>query len=493
MLFNSYTFLLFFALVFLVYRYAGNWTIKKSFLLLASYVFYAAWNPPFVALLWLSTIVDWYAGKGIERNSANPRKKRRFLYLSLAVNLGMLGFFKYSGFLVDNLNSLLVVAGSPLSFDFPNIILPVGISFYTFQTLSYSIDIYRGNMKAADSFLDYALYVTFFPQLVAGPIVRAIDFIPQCKNAIRVHNDQIGWGLSLFVIGLFAKVVLADSFASPIAELLFNRPGDLGFISAWTGVLAFAVQIFCDFFGYSTCAIGIALCMGFDLPDNFRFPYGAIGFSDFWRRWHISLSSWLRDYLYIPLGGNRLGPTRTHVNLMATMLLGGLWHGASWMFVIWGLMHGLFLVGERWISQTAISRSSLWSSLAGKFFLAGLTFVLVCFTWVFFRAQNMEVALRVCRAMLDVPSLFADLWAALSTGSTQPLADALWMGRLNYVIGCCLGVGLMLSHFAMRSATIETVFAKLSLVSRAFALFAMMLLTYFCFSGDANAFIYFQF
>ncbi len=354
MLFNSYTFILFLAAVLLLSRMLANWTWRKSLLLLSSYVFYAAWNPPFVVVLWISTIVDWYVGKWIHASSTRERRTF-FLIISLLVNLGMLSYFKYGGFFVDNLNMLLHLAGFNFAFSQISIVLPVGISFYTFQTLSYTIDIFRGRLSPWHSFLDYALYVTFFPQLVAGPIVRAANFLPQCRSSRIGSSKQMGWGLSLLVIGLFAKIVIADSLAAPTVEVVYDSHGTLGCIAAWAGTLAFAIQIFCDFFGYSTCAIGVALSLGFSLPDNFRWPYGAIGFSDFWRRWHISLSSWLRDYLYIPLGGNRMGIRRTYVNLMITMLLGGLWHGASWMFVIWGGLHGIYLMAEGLIRQSGVA------------------------------------------------------------------------------------------------------------------------------------------
>lgn len=335
MLFTSYAFIPFFLIVVLVSRALSNWTARKAFLLVASYLFYAAWNPPFVILLWISTLIDWHVAKRIDR-SQSMRARRSLLLVTLLVNLGLLGYFKYFGFLVRSMTELLAAVNVNVTFADPDIILPVGISFYTFQTLSYTLDVYRRKARPGRSFLDYALYVTFFPQLVAGPIVRATEFLPQCVASRKATSSQIGWGLSLFTIGLFAKVVIADALMAPVVESVYDVATPAGFLPAWTGTVAFAMQIFCDFFGYSTCAIGVALTLGFALPDNFRFPYGAVGFSDFWRRWHISLSTWLRDYLYIPLGGNRKGATRTYVNLAITMLLGGLWHGASWMFLIWG-------------------------------------------------------------------------------------------------------------------------------------------------------------
>ena len=242
-----------------------------------------------------------------------------------------------------------------------DIILPMGISFYTFQTMSYTIDMYYERRAPAKNFLDFALYVTFFPQLVAGPIVRSGDLIPQFESPRKANTNQFLWGLFLLTLGLFQKVVMADSLLANKADTVFGAGQTLHGLDAWGGVLAFSGQIFFDFAGYSTCAIGIAMMLGFVLPDNFRFPYASIGFSDLWRRWHITLSSWLRDYLYIPIGGNRLSSTRTYVNLMITMLLGGLWHGAAWTFVVWGALHGLYLMIERFLRSRISLKINAWN------------------------------------------------------------------------------------------------------------------------------------
>jgi len=346
MVFNSLTFAVFFAAVIGLHALSLPWRVRKFNLLLGSYLFYAAWNPPFVVLLWMSTLVDWFVARAM--GSAEGKHRRRALLLvSLCTNLGILGFFKYGDFVLENFTALMAVLGvvyQPLELD---VVLPVGISFYTFQTLSYTIDVYRGKMRPWGSFLDFALFVTFFPQLVAGPIVRAADFLPQCTEPRRSTRERLGWGLSLLTLGLFEKVSLADGLIAPIVDKVFEKPENLTAIEAWTGALGFSLQIFFDFAGYSTCAIGAAMCLGFDIPRNFRFPYAAIGFRDFWRRWHVSLSTWLRDYLYVSLGGNRKGNERTYVNVMMTMLIGGLWHGASWNFVYWGGLHGLSIASSR--------------------------------------------------------------------------------------------------------------------------------------------------
>ena len=323
MVFNSLTFVVFFALVLGIHSLPLPWTARKINLLVASYIFYSAWNPPFVILLWVSTVVDWYAAQGLVK-ARRESARHAWMLLSVIANLGMLAYFKYGQFLVDNFSAVMAsigIAWQPAHYD---IVLPVGISFYTFATLSYTLDIYLRRALPARNFLDYALFVTFFPHLVAGPIMRPTELVPQFAEPRRATGDQIRFGLALMTIGLFNKVVLADSFLATAAERVYDNDKVPGTLDAWIGTLAFSGQIFCDFAGYSTTAIGAALCLGFAMPDNFRFPYAAVGFSDFWRRWHITLSSWLRDYLYIPLGGNRHGARRTYFALMGTMLLGGL-------------------------------------------------------------------------------------------------------------------------------------------------------------------------
>jgi len=447
--------------------------VIASVLLVASYVFYAAWNPPFVILLWISTMVDWLAAKGIHASSSQ-RRRRLFVAISLVANLGLLGYFKYGGFIVDNFILLVRSLGLNLSLASPNIILPVGISFYTFQTLSYTLDVYRRDIKPPDSFLDYALYVTFFPQLVAGPIVRAADFLPQCTEAKAFSGRAVGWGLCLMVLGLFEKVALADGILAPIVEAVYDTPAPADFVSAWCGTFAFAGQIFLDFAGYSLCAIGSALALGFVVQDNFRFPYAAVGFSDFWGRWHMSLSSWLRDYLYIPLGGSRRGPFRTVASLMITMLLGGLWHGASWTFVVWGGLHGLYLVVERAIRKVTPWR---WEhrSLA-QMPVALLTFLLVCVAWVFFRAHSFEQAFDVTAALLGA-----------GPGDVERL-----LRPESVVLSIAVTFILLCVHWSMRETSFASVMTRVPWWARSLAL-AALIVGIFGLSGEDRAFIYFQF
>ncbi len=473
MLFNSLTFLLFLGWVLLVHSAPLPWKLKKQHLLVASYLFYAVWNPPFVILLWLSTVLDWYAARGIDRSESSTTR-RGWLMASILLNLGLLSYFKYGTFLLENFVQLAAALGITYVPPTQDIILPVGISFYTFQTLSYSLDVYLRRAKPARSFLDFALFVTFFPQLVAGPIVRPTDLLPQFATPRKATPVQLGWGLLLVTIGLFEKVVLADGILAKVADPVFNATTVLAPLDAWIGVLAFSGQIFCDFAGYTTTAIGVSLALGFSLIDNFRSPYAAIGFSDFWRRWHISLSTWLRDYLYIPLGGNQRGPTRTYVNLMLTMLLGGLWHGASWTFVVWGGLHGLYLSAERWM-RPRWGGAPFWRGATGRLSLALLTYTLVNITWVFFRARDFTSAGRLLGSML------------LITTDGEPLLNSYLL-----LSGSACMLALVSAHWFMRDRQLHLVAQRASapLVGAAWGMILFLLAIT---NGGSDAFIYFQF
>lgn len=471
MVFNTLTFVAFFAAVLLLHSLPLPWTKKKINLLLASYLFYAAWNPPFVILLWISTVVDWYAAQGLVK-SERPAARKAWMLLSVVANLGMLFYFKYGTFLLDNWTALMGTLGVAYQPPAMDIVLPVGISFYTFATMSYTLDIYLRRAEPARNFLDYALFVTFFPHLVAGPIMRPTELVPQFEQPRKATVDQMRFGLALITLGLFQKVVLADTLLSSPAERVFDGKAVPGLLDAWVGTLAFSGQIFCDFAGYSTTAIGVALCLGFAMPDNFRFPYAAVGFSDFWRRWHITLSSWLRDYLYIPLGGNRHGPVRTWLALMGTMLLGGLWHGASWTFVVWGGLHGLYLGVERAL------RSRFSGYVPGPLALLGLgllTYTLVNITWVFFRAHSFERAGTILQGMAGL------------NGAAEPILPT------YFVVSALLVVtALFTTHWLMRKTTLESMLSRAPamLVAPALALMAFAIIIS---QGTGNAFIYFQF
>lgn len=471
MVFNSLTFIVFFAIVVALFWMPFAWTTRKLILLVASYLFYAAWNPPFIVLLWISTVVDWWAANRIARSST-PWSRRAWMLTSVIANLGMLGWFKYGEFLMSNFQLLAAAVGveyQPPHFD---IVLPVGISFYTFATMSYTLDVYLKRAEPTPRMLDFMLFVTFFPHLVAGPIMRPTELVPQFERVVRPNLSQLRFGLALMTLGLFEKVVLADGFLAGPAEQLFDGTRVPGALDAWFGTLAFSGQIFCDFAGYSTTAIGAALCLGFKMPDNFRFPYAAVGFSDFWRRWHITLSSWLRDYLYIPLGGNRHGPARTYFALMMTMLLGGLWHGASWTFVVWGGLHGIYLAAERLLR----SRFAAYRPGPIAFLLMGLlTYALVNLTWVFFRAGTFEKAWSVLSGMFGLNS------------STEPILAVAHLIAVGVIVG-----GILIVHWRMRGRTLESLVSATPAPVIA-AVWAVMLFSVIIEQGTGSAFIYFQF
>ena len=471
MVFNSLTFAVFFAIVLLLHSLPLSWRAKKVNLLIASYLFYAAWNPPFIILLWISTVVDWWAANRIAQASS-PWRRRAWMLTSVTANLGMLGWFKYGEFMLANFQALAAAVGvayQPPDFD---IVLPVGISFYTFATMSYTLDVYLRRAEPTPRLLDFSLFVTFFPHLVAGPIMRPTELVPQFEQPRRASMDQLRFGLALMTLGLFQKVVLADGFLAAPAEQVYDNTMAPGALDAWFGTLAFSGQIFCDFAGYSTTAIGAAMCLGFAMPDNFRFPYAAVGFSDFWRRWHITLSSWLRDYLYIPLGGNRKGEARTYASLMTTMLLGGLWHGANWTFVVWGGLHGLYLSVERWLR----SRFAGWSpGPLALFGLGLLTYFLVNITWVFFRAATFTKAWEVLRGMFG----FAV--------DAKPILAGVHLIAVGVIVG-----GIVATHWLMRRRTLESLVARTPalVLTLVWALMAFAILIE---QGTGNAFIYFQF
>ena len=471
MIFNSLLFVAFFAVVLALHSLPLPWRVKKINLLVFSYIFYAAWNPPFVALLWISTVVDWFAAQALVK-AEGAWKRRAWMLASVIVNLGMLGYFKYGQFFVDNFVTLAAMAGVHYSAPKADIVLPVGISFYTFATLSYTLDVYLRRAKPATNFLDYALFVTFFPHLVAGPIMRPTELVPQFATPRQATPNQLGFGLALMTLGLFQKVVLADGFLGPAAEKVYDSDKVPGMLDSWMSTLAFSGQIFCDFAGYSTTAIGVALCLGFAMPDNFRFPYAAIGFSDFWRRWHITLSSWLRDYLYIPLGGNRHGQARTYAALMGTMLIGGLWHGASWTFVVWGGLHGLYLAGERAVRQRFPGHRLGWFGSVG---LGLLTFALVNIAWVFFRAKTFEKAWLILKGMFGM------------NAKPEPLLAAVYLLTTGGIVA-----GIVGAHWYMRNKTLEMVIARTHPAVLA-AVWTTLAFAVIIEHGKGNAFIYFQF
>jgi len=473
MLFNSLTFAAFFAITLAIYYVLQSWSHRKCLLLAASYVFYAGWNPPFVVLLWLSSTIDWWLARRIIA-AGTTASRRGWMVLSVVVNLGLLGYFKYGAFALSSFAALMTAVGVDWKAPTWDIVLPVGISFYTFQSLSYTIDCYRRRTAADTGYTDFLLFVSFFPQLVAGPIVRAGLFLPQLQRPREASRNQLGWGVALLCIGLFHKVVLADGIFAPAVDQVYGNPAAHGAIDTWAAVVGFAGQIYYDFAGYSLCAIGAALCFGFDLPDNFAHPYGALGITDFWRRWHVSLSAWLRDYLYIPLGGNRGSELATYRNLMLTMLIGGLWHGASWMYVLWGGLHGCYLAIERLLrSRCGIDVSQPGTRLAGNL-TAVATAVVVTLTWIPFRAADGRIA--------------CDILANLGRFSVPAQID---VGRLYVVAAVALLT--VIWHCRMRMRLLEEWFGNgpgvWQSIVLGFALCAVFLMS----GGDQRAFIYFQF
>ena len=400
MIFTELRFLGFFLLVFAVHWALRHNGWRKLWLLASSYFFYAAWDWRFLSLILLSTSVAFGTGLLMSR-SVGVRSRKQWLVLSIATNLGVLGAFKYFDFFIESGRVVLAAVGLPASVHTLGIILPVGISFYTFQTLSYSIDVYRGRLPATRKALDLALYIGFFPQLVAGPIVRATDFLPHLTRRRSFAGVRVRACLVLFLVGFIKKAGISDTIA-PGVDRYFADPAAYTALGAWIGVLFYAVQIYCDFSGYSDMAIACAGLLGYNLCTNFRFPYLASSVAEFWQRWHISLSSWLRDYLYIPLGGNRGSRLFIYRNLMLTMLLGGLWHGAAWRFVIWGGLHGAALVASRewsrWVRPTGAWAAAL--PVLG----ALATFYWVCVAWIFFRAPDLETAFTVVRSFVLLES-----------------------------------------------------------------------------------------
>jgi alginate O-acetyltransferase complex protein AlgI len=411
MFFNSLAFALFLpTVVGLYWMLPGR--ARVSLLLIASYVFYGWWDVRFLGLIVLSTVVDWYVARRIGAMPDGGRR-RRWLWVSLAGNLGMLAFFKYWNFFTESAASMLTEIGLEPNLPMLEIILPVGISFYTFQTLSYVIDVYRRDLEPERSLVQFALFVSFFPQLVAGPIERAKHLMPQLRN-LPTSVRTIDWSGSALLIlrGLFRKVVIADGLA-PLVNEVFASPGRYGSVTVAAGVVAFSLQIYGDFAGYTDIARGTAKLFGVDLMENFKAPYLSRGFSEFWRRWHISLSTWLRDYLYVPLGGNRGSRWATYRNLMITMLLGGLWHGAAWGFVVWGALHGAYLVIERWLARDRTGATGR-ATLPVVF-----VFAVVTMTWIPFRSETLSSALTM------IESLFGPI------GGEQLVAAPLVVGLMG--------------------------------------------------------------
>lgn len=471
---------------------------RTALLLLVSYGFYAAWDWRYLPLIFGSSTVDYFLARAIAREEL-PRRRKAWLAVTVALNLGFLGFFKYWNFGLENFAFVteLMLGNAPAfaSAESLKVLLPpVGISFFTFESMSYVIDVYRRELEPHESYFRYLLFVSFFPHLVAGPIVRPRDLLPQLEREPGITREQGGEAMFLVAVGLLKKVVIADQLAVNLVDRVFERPESFSSLEVLAGIYGYAVQIYCDFSGYTDIAIGSALLLGVRFPLNFNAPYKARNIADFWRRWHISLSTWLRDYLYIPLGGNRGSELSTYRNLILTMLLGGLWHGAAWTFVFWGFLHGAALAvtrafqrfnarrkgrfepkedaGVRGAPLGAEARPSALSALGavlGVFF----TFHVVCLAWVFFRATSFGGAVRVLRQLAELTTF---------TPNLPPLLAAL------------LGVGL-LSHYVPERAFawMRSRFARLPAPAQGLLLFLVAALLHEAASAKAVPFVYFQF
>ena len=473
MIFSSGIFLWLFAAFIVVYLLLQRRTTARlMFVTLFSYYFYYKSSGTYFFLLAVVTVSDFLLALLME-HTVTRWKRKLWVVVSLCVNLGLLCYFKYTNFLLECWASL--TGGN---FSMLDIFLPVGISFFTFQSLSYTIDVYRREIKPLTNLLDYAFYVSFFPQLVAGPIVRARDFIPQIRRPLFVSDEMFGRGIFLIVSGLFKKTVISDYISVNFVERIFDNPTLYSGVENLMGVYGYALQIYCDFSGYSDMAIGIALLLGFHFNINFDSPYKSASVTEFWRRWHISLSSWLRDYLYISLGGNRKGKVRQYVNLIITMFLGGLWHGASWNFVLWGVLHGVALaVHKFWMSLTGRKKGEQSHGIR-RFFGVVVTFHFVCFCWIFFRNADFATSVDMLRQIFTVfrpqllPQLLAGYWEVFAL----------------------MGLGYML-HFLpdnWERACTKTVI-RLPLLGKAVLMIALIYLVIQMKSSDIQPFIYFQF
>jgi D-alanyl-lipoteichoic acid acyltransferase DltB (MBOAT superfamily) len=392
MLFNSFEFLVFFIVVTITYfvlEHKYRWLL----LLTASCYFYAAFVPVYLLILFATIVIDYFAGISIEK--ASPGNKKKVLLISILANVGILFFFKYYNFFIENINAVYTHLGIENELPDLSIVLPIGLSFHTFQAMSYTIEVYRGHQKAEKHFGLYALYVMFYPQLVAGPIERPQNILPQLHSIKKFNYQNLASGLSLMLWGFFKKIVIADRLAIVVNEI-YNNPTDYHGLTLLMATFFFAFQIYCDFSGYSDIAIGAARVMGFDLMRNFNIPYFSTKLSEFWTRWHISLSTWFRDYVYIPLGGNRTLKWRWYYNILITFLLSGFWHGAKWTFIIWGAIHGIFLIIEH---NFNLGKKKL--SKPVKVLLTLKTFLIVCLAWVFFRANSLSDAISILKGIAN--------------------------------------------------------------------------------------------
>jgi D-alanyl-lipoteichoic acid acyltransferase DltB (MBOAT superfamily) len=447
--------------------------VRVVFLLGASYAFYAYWDWRFLPLIWASSTIDWLLGNAIGR-AHDPARRRLWLAGTVVINLGVLAVFKYANFGIDSARAVLTALGVHAPETTLRIALPIGVSFFTFESMSYVIDIYRRELEPHPSYLEYLCFVAFFPHLVAGPIVRPRDLLPQIAGPPRFNAGEGSEALFLIAVGLCKKVAIGDYLALNLVDRVFDAPLQYSSLECYAGVLGYAVQIYCDFSGYTDIAIGSALLLGIRFPLNFDAPYKATNIADFWRRWHISLSTWLRDYLYIPLGGNRKGRVRTYVNLLLTMLLGGLWHGANWTFVVWGGLHGTALALTRAVHERRAVRAHPPTRITlGRVASVVGTFHLVCVGWVFFRSESFGKAWLIFDRLLSLTTHHSNL--------SGPVLGVLALG--------------LASHYVPEGwyAAARRSFVGLPAPAQGVALFLACLAIRTMASAQAVPFVYFQF
>ena len=490
MLFTTIDFVIFFIVILGIIVTIKNRRFQHLFLLAASYFFFYYTSNYLILLLIFSTILDFYIGKHIWKTNDLLHKKI-LLISSLAVNLGLLGFYKYVDFAILQFNIFGNYFNLTNDISFLNLVLPIGISFYTFQTISYTVDIYRGQLTPSKSFWEFALFVSFFPQLVAGPILRARQFLPQLREKINtanvgrirqivINNSNLKFGITLMALGFFKKMFIADNLA-PFVNTIFQDPIGLESFTIIMGTIAFAIQIYCDFSGYTDIAIGAAIILGFKIPINFNKPYFATSPSDFWKRWHISLSSWLIDYLYIPLGGNRNSSSRTYANLIIVMFLGGLWHGASWNFVIWGLLHGIYLAIHRAILNRfpKLKIHPFFKSTPGKILSILTTQYFVLLAWIPFRVSDFDAMVYSIQKFV-----FIDF-------QTENTLDFLLTNHKSTIMIMILFV--ILHFISYKKGNLVESITNVRLLYWSIFLAIIMLSIFFFYIGDTNDFIYFQF
>ena len=473
MFFNSLDFAIFLPIVFIVYWFITNknLNLQNFIIVLASYVFYGWWDWRFLSLIIFSTIIDYIVGLRFS-NTTKPSKRKFILFISLAINLGLLGFFKYFNFFTESFNTAFALAGIHTNMSSLNIILPVGISFYTFQTMSYTIDIYRNKIEPTKNILAFMAFVSFFPQLVAGPIERASHLLPQFLKNRKFDYKQASSGIKLIVWGFFKKVVIADNAAQLVNEIFENYPNE-SYISLIIGTILFAFQIYCDFSGYSDIAIGLGRILGFDLMYNFKFPYFSSNIREFWNRWHISLSSWFRDYIYIPLGGNKVSQYRVLFNTFCVFVLSGFWHGANWTFVFWGFLHALFFMPIILLRDRLPKENFSMNIKRVSFIFAN--FGLVCLAWVFFRAENIQDAFLYLRQIFTL------------TGGQNTFMKTNTYLLMTIITGVGILVLLALELRTLRRRKDEIQFSSIGLIT-----IVLLILFFGAFKNQAD-FIYFQF